>query len=79
VANGYLIADGNAGFLVGAVNDHAILDIHLVADRNAVDVAPYHSIEPDAAFVTHLYISYDRGIGSDKTILSELGELPFYR
>lgn len=59
------------------MDDDTILDIDLVADADAVDVAADDGIEPDAAFIAYFYVTDDGGIGSDKTVLSKLGEFTF--
>jgi hypothetical protein len=54
--------------------DHcAILNIGIVADRNGMNVASHHRVEPNGAIVTHGYVSNHHGVISKKTILSKLG------
>jgi len=59
------------------MDDDAVLDIDLVADANAVDVAADDGIEPDAAFIAYLYVADDGGIGGDETTFSKFGEFTF--
>jgi hypothetical protein len=73
-----IIADMNFGFLIGGMNDDSILDIHLVADMNAVDVSSHHRIEPDTTFIAHLHIPYHCGIGGEKTVFAEARRFAFY-
>jgi len=59
------------------MDDDAVLDIDLVADANAVDIAADDGVEPDAAFVAYLYVADDGGIGGDETVVSKFGEFTF--
>jgi len=77
MADGDVVPDDRLGFLVGGMDDDAILDIDLVADADAVDVTTDDGIEPDAAFIAYLYVADDGGIRSDETILSEFWEFTF--
>lgn len=77
MADGDVVADDGPGFLVGGMDDDAVLDIDFVADADAVDVTADDGIEPDAAFIAYLYVADDGGIGSDETILAEFGEFTF--
>src|SRR5258705_10117983 len=71
VADGDIVADDGLGFLVSGVDDDTILDVDLIADADAVDIAAYDGIEPDAGLVTDLDISDHGGIGGDKAIISQ--------
>ena len=53
------------------MNDCPVLDIHLIAHPDGINVAPNHGIEPEAAVIAGNNISYDSSIGCDKTILSK--------
>lgn len=60
------IAYGRGCLLVGAVDDCAILYVDLVADPDAIHIAPYDRIEPEATMVADNDISYDGGVFSHK-------------
>jgi hypothetical protein len=60
------------------VDDHPVLDVHLVTYADAVHISSDDGIEPNAAIVADLHITYYRSIRCDKTIFSEPGGLPFY-
>ena len=73
MADGHIAADYRGIFLVGTMNNGAILHIYFIAHFDRVYIAPDHGIEPDTAIITHGYITYNRGIGCYKTIFTELG------
>jgi hypothetical protein len=75
----YVVADYHLGFLVGSVDDDAILDVYFVTDPDAVDIAPDDGIEPDTALIANLHVTYHGGIGRQKTIFAKAGEFAFYR
>ena len=77
VADGDIVADDGLGFLVSGVDDDTILDVDFTADADAVDIAAYDGIEPDAGPVTDLDISDHGGIGGDKAIISKFREFAF--
>lgn len=79
VAYRNVVTDVYAGLFVGTVEDHAVLDIHPLADKYAIDIASYDGIEPDATFVTYFYVSDDRGVRSNEAILSKAGRFAFNR
>lgn len=79
MTDGYVVADGDPGFFIGTMDDDAILDIHLVADADAVDIAADDGIEPDAAVIAHLHVSHDGSVRRDKTIFSKARGFAFYR
>jgi hypothetical protein len=78
VPDRHIIAYRNARFLICSMDDHPVLDVHLITHANAVHISSDDGIEPNAAIVADLYITYYRSIRCDKTILSEPGGLPFY-
>ena len=77
MTDGYVVADGGAEALVGAVKAGAILDVDLVPDTNEIHIAPHYGIEPGAAIVAHYNVTDDRGIGSYETIVAELWVFTF--
>jgi hypothetical protein len=79
MTDGHIVADGDAGFFIGAMYDDAILDIYFIADADAVDIPAHDGIEPDAAVVAHLHVSYDSSVRRDKTIFSKAWCLTFHR
>ena len=68
-----------SGFLVGTVNDGAILYVHFPAHPDNIHVAPYHRVEPYTALVAHDHIAYDGGIRGDITIGAQNRHNAFYR
>jgi hypothetical protein len=54
------------------------LDIHLIAEANAVDIPPNHGVKPDTTIITHDHIANDRGVWSDKTVGALLRPNTFY-
>jgi hypothetical protein len=46
---------------------------------DAVHIASYDGVEPDAAIVTHLYVSDNGGVRGDETIFSKTGGFAFNR
>jgi hypothetical protein len=79
VANGYIIPDIDLGLLVSTMEHCAILYIHFVANADTVNIAAYHSVEPDTAIIAQYYVPYHSGIGCYETIFSELGGYAFHR
>ena len=59
----YIVTDGDSAFLVEGVQDGAVLDIHVIANLNPIDIAAQYSVEPDGATIT------DDGITDDSCIL----------
>lgn len=79
VSNRNIIADTHTRLFISSMEDHAVLDIHPVANTDAVHIASYDGVEPDAAIVTYLYVSHDGRVGCDKTIVSKVGRFAFNR
>jgi hypothetical protein len=73
MADAYTITNDGLGFLVCTVENCAVLDIDLIADPDGVHIAPDYGIEPDTAVISNDYVTYHGGIGSDKTVFTELG------
>ena len=78
VADGYIVADGGAAFLIGTMDACPILDIHLVANAYIVYISPDHSVEPEAAITTRYHIAHDGGVGSYETIFTKLWKFALY-
>jgi hypothetical protein len=74
-----IVADMNLGLLIRSMNDDPVLDIHFVADMDAVDVSPHDCIEPDATLITDLHIPYHSGIRCEKTVFTKARGFAFYR
>ncbi len=79
VRNGNVIADDRLVTLVRAVNHGAILDIGMMPNRDRIDIAPHHGIEPHAAKIAHCHFSDYRCVGSDETVVSDLRRYAAYR
>ncbi len=60
--NGYVVANGGAVFLVGAVYYGAVLNVHFVAHFYKVNVAPNYGTKPYAALVAHFYVAHYGGV-----------------
>jgi hypothetical protein len=61
------------------MNNGPILDVDFISHANAVDIAPYYCIEPDAALVSHFHIANNGTIRRYKTIFSPFWINVFYR
>jgi hypothetical protein len=72
VTDGNPVANLRRGLLKGAVNHCSILDVHPIANPDAVHISSYNGIVPDAAVITHDYIAnYNSGFGQ-KAVCSHL-------
>jgi hypothetical protein len=60
------------------MNTGAVLDIHLIADINKINITPYHCVEPKTAVVAGSYITNDGGIRSNEIVVAELWVFVFY-
>ena len=63
VSDGNIVADGDGALLIERVEDGSVLNVDMVADADAVDVAAQHGVEPDAATVA------DDGVTDDGCVL----------
>jgi hypothetical protein len=61
------------------MNDGAILNVYLVPHTDEIHISPHYGIEPNAAIITHDHITNNRGIGSQKAIISKLRMFILYR
>jgi hypothetical protein len=73
MADAAVVPDFSGRFLIGAMDDGTILNIHPVADPDGVHVPADHRIEPKTAIVSGNDISYNRRIIGDKTVFAESG------
>ncbi len=64
----HIIAYIYCRFLIEGVKHGTVLYVHPVAYRYGIDVATKHGVEPNAAFVAHSHIAYDRCVFSEETI-----------
>ena len=77
VADSDFVTDFERSFLIGAVEDGAILDVCAIANANIVYIAPDDDMVPDAAGITDHHIADDNGgfgkegVGSDLRGFSE--------
>jgi hypothetical protein len=55
------------------------LHIHFVSQSDAVYVSPHNGVEPNTAFTTHYYITYDGSVGGNKAIVAKFWKNTFYR
>jgi hypothetical protein len=78
VCNGNVITDIHGRFPVRAMHDHTILDIHVVADPDVVNISPNDGIEPDAAIVPDNDIAHDRSVFRQETPLTDVWDDPFH-
>jgi hypothetical protein len=79
MGNGYIMPNADRGFLVGAMNDHTILDVNVITDSYAVDITSDDRIKPYTAIITNYNIACDGGIIRYKTPFSPFGLNAFYR
>jgi hypothetical protein len=56
------ITNLNDGLLIESVQDGAILYIDAIANADGIDVATYHSSEPEATLSSNLHITDNNGI-----------------
>ena len=73
-----IIADFYGRFLVKCVQDASVLDVYPVSDADAINISPQDGIEPDAAIVSHHYITDNRGIVGKETVASHFGSESSY-
>ena len=78
VTDGYIVADADGGFLVKRVEHASVLNVHAVADADAVHIATQHGVEPDAALVAHHHIAYDGGVFGQVAVFPYLWGEPTY-
>jgi hypothetical protein len=62
VGDGYVIADGSDGFLVGTMYHGAVLNIGIIANADGVDIPANDRIEPNGAMFPRLHIANYGGI-----------------
>jgi len=79
VADADIIANMHLCLLIRTVQYSAILHIHAVAHPNGIYISTNDGIEPNAATISHLYISHNGGIWCQKTIFSKDRLFPLYR
>src|SRR5690606_33841490 len=68
VAYGNIVSNNRLSFPVSAVNDYPVLNIHLIANPDTVNIPPYHGIKPDTAVISHFHIAHHCCIGSQKAV-----------
>src|SRR5579872_6408735 len=79
MSDGNVVSDMDIGFLIGGVNDDAILYIYLVANVNAANVTPEDGVEPDAALISDLYLAYHGCVRSQEAIFAKTRGFALYR
>jgi hypothetical protein len=72
MGDGNIVPDLNGRFLIGSVNTHTILDVHIIANANIGNITPYDSIEPHTAIITNSDIANDGGIIGQETVFANL-------
>jgi hypothetical protein len=77
VAYGNIVPDSSTGFLIGTMDDAAILYIHFIPDPDAVYIPTNHSVEPYAAIIAYYHVSDNGSIGCDKNISTKTGRDAF--
>jgi hypothetical protein len=75
----HVVADADRRFLIGAMNDGAILDIDFIANTDRMNVAPDHRVKPYAATVAHDDIANDNGVVGEETVFAQLRRDSFDR
>lgn len=64
------IVSKNAGVVVGEVEDGVVLNIAVVTDNDAIDIAAKDGIVPDAGMVTERHVTEDDGGRGDINVLA---------
>ena len=72
VPDGDIVTDLDRGLLIEGMEDGAVLDIHVVADADGVDVTAEDGVEPDAAALPEDDISDDGSVDSEEAVLTDL-------
>ena len=72
VPDGDIVTDLDRGLLIEGMEDGAVLDIHIVADADGVDVTAEDGVEPDAAALPEDDISDDGSVDSEEAVLTDL-------
>jgi len=70
--NGNIVTDCGFGTFVGAMNYCTILNIHLIAQSDAIHITSNHSVEPETAGISTNKIANYCGIFSYKTVIAKL-------
>lgn len=73
MTDGDFTADFEGGFLIGAMEDSAILYVRAITNPDIVDVAPNDDVVPDAAGLADYHIADDNGGFSEEGVGSDLG------
>jgi hypothetical protein len=73
VPNAHVVAYGGTAFLVGRVQNRAVLNIYFVANADKIHITAHHRLKPNGTLVAHYYITDNRGIFGQKTIRTKLG------
>lgn len=79
MADGYIVSNRSSRFLVGAMDDSCVLNIHFIADPDTVDITADDGLEPKTAFIACDHIAGNCCIFSQVAIFSEPGKYSFYR
>ena len=69
VADGDVIAD-DAGVVIGEVEDGVVLNLRVMADDDAVDVAAQNGVIPDAGMVAEGDVAEDDARSGDINVLA---------
>jgi hypothetical protein len=78
VGYGYVIANSYRPFLIGAMDDDPILDVHIVADTDVMHIATHHGVEPNAAVIAHFHFANNSSIFSYETVFAKFRGEAFY-
>jgi len=73
-----IIPNDRSCFLVGAMNDRAVLNVNMIANGNGVYITANNSIEPKAAMVSGGDIATNGCVGSEPTVCSKGWRSAFY-
>jgi hypothetical protein len=50
-----------------------VLNIDFIAHLDKVHIPSHYSIKPDAAIISHAYLTYNGGVGCNKGIVAKFG------
>lgn len=73
VRDGNMVSNVNRSYLVSAMNDCTVLNVHLVTNPDVMHISTHHGIVPDTAVVAHFHITNDYSCFSKKAIVAKFG------
>src|SRR5688500_8372656 len=71
MSNRYIATNYSIIFLIGSMDDFAVLNVSVVAYNDRLDVPPHDCVKPYGAVLPHFYLPDHGGVFGQKTIFSE--------